>query len=419
MSDEVNTTGILDKSPIDGTLSDLAISEKIANGEINTIIATDGHLLVPMRITGTGITKRNYVDKTGKQVEFFIDRPKEDFLSDRFLQCCNGLPVCFFHATDGLTYDNWKDYIVGDIFYPYIKGDQVWGVAKIWDISMLDAFKDGYDSTSPFVTSKNTLGEDNILRESFEDIDHVAIVEAGHWDNGEPAITQDTILTKEDLMDETKKPEPKIDDASNIAQLNPDQKKDAEPAVPAVADPTAVPAEQQENAKITALEAKVDKLISIVEALVQSDKAVHAEVKPEATPAVEDKKDVIAPVATGEETPELSGDDEEEKGELVNAVSEMVDSAHTEVKIKKPADKPNLSSSEYLRRVLSYNKEYVDPKYHCLFQKIDSANKKLALDALDDMKKKVAAKSVGLYTSAKADGTYIPTGKGTFTRMNF
>ena len=82
-------------------LDDLAIAEKMASGEIDQIVSTDKCLLVPMRITGTGITERTMKDTNGITIKYPIDRPADVFLSDRFLQMCNGLPVCFYHPQDG------------------------------------------------------------------------------------------------------------------------------------------------------------------------------------------------------------------------------------------------------------------------------------------------------------------------------
>ena len=82
-------------------LDDLAIAEKMASGEIAQIVATDKCLLVPMRITGTGLTERTMKDANGVTIKYPCDRPAGVFLSDRFLQMSNGLPVCFYHPQDG------------------------------------------------------------------------------------------------------------------------------------------------------------------------------------------------------------------------------------------------------------------------------------------------------------------------------
>ena len=394
----------IDAEAIEST-DDLAIAEKMATGEITGIIATDKCLLVPMRITGTGITER---DNNG--TKYNIDRPAETFLTDRFLQQCAGLPVAFLHPSDGnggytsVNYDNWKDYIVGSIFYPFIKETEVWGVAKIFDLSMLDAFNEGILSTSPFVTSQNIADANGDLTERLEDINHVAIVKAGHWDTDAPAIiANNEIQFKEDLMAEDKKPvedDTKVDAAGNMANIDPkaEVKPDAEPVAPVVA-PVETPAEEKgESAELAALKAQVEKLAAVITTLVASDKAVHAEIPEEA-----------------------EDEDSDKKAEMVNAISEMADSAHSGVKVIKPVDSKNLSSADYVRRTIKFNKELIDPKYHFLADKVDSALVSIAQDAIANLKSNVEKKSAELYSSASKNkaGTYTPTRNGMEVDRNF
>ena len=381
--------------PPDGApevLDDLAIAQKMATGEIDQIVATDKCLLVPMRITGTGITERTMKDANGITIKYPIDRPADVFLSDRFLQMCNGLPVAFYHPQDGegftsLNFSNWKDYVVGAIFYPFIKGTEVWGVAKIFDLSMLDAFRDGIVSTSPFVTSENVPG-DGVYVEKLEDINHVAIVPAGHWDTDQPAITANKeIQYKEDLMADKENPvaEPEKADA-NVTQVNP-----AEPIAKPDAEPVQAPAgddQPAEDARFGKLESAVASLTegmaaikSSLDALVASDKEVHANI--DADPVV--------------------GEDEEKKAEAVNALTEMADAAHAEVKIVKPVPMSKESVPEYKRRIIAHNVALVDPAFAGLAKvKADSAIEPLLDKAIASIGENAKKKSDELYKAASS-----------------
>lgn len=388
-----------DESGITAT-DDLSIAEKMASGEIDQIVATDKCLLVPMRITGTGITERTMKDANGITIKYPIDRPADVFLSDRFLKMCNGLPVCFYHPQDGegftsLNFDNWKEHIVGDIFYPYVKGTEVWGVAKIFDLSMLDAFRDGIVSTSPFVTSTNELG-DGVYVEKLEDINHVAIVPAGHWDTDQPAITANRqIQTKEELMadekDTAEVAEPIKADA-NVEQVAPvaPAKPDAEVETPAeqAAEDDRVASLEQAVAGITQGLAEVQ---ATLKALVESDKAVH--------------EGIDDPVV---------GEDEEKKAEAVNALTEMADAAHAEVKIVKPVPLDKESVPEYKRRIIAHNSALLDPEYLGLAKvKADSAIEPLLDKAIASIGKNAKAKSDELYRSASTTkGMRIPVKPG-------
>jgi uncharacterized protein YoaH (UPF0181 family) len=396
-------------------LDDLAIADRMASGELDTIVATDKCLLVPMRITGTGITERVKRDENGMPVKYQIERDAESFLSDTFLRHCAGLPVAYLHPSDpdgngftSLNYDNWREYIVGFIFQPYIKGSEVWGVAKIFDLSMLDAFKSGILSTSPYVTSENIPDiESGVYREKFGDINHVAIVPAGHWDTDEAAITANKeIQFKEDLMDgDPKETDPKVD--ANLSQIAPaapeTEKKDADPAVPAVEENQAA-----EDKRFGVLESAVQALAqgmteikATLEALVASDKEVHKEVEGDGP---------------------VMGEEEEAKAETVKALTEMADSAHAEVKIVRPVPQNGESNGEYVRRVLSLNSALLDEKYRGLAkQKIDAANIGLAMDAFANIGVNAKRKSDELYQDAARNkkGGYIPAGVGRMVDTTF
>lgn len=183
-------------------LTDLDIAKKMASGEINNIVATGNYLLVPMRITGTGISSRRFKNKKGEIINYKVDRPESSFLSQEFLDMCAGLPVCLFHSgKKPIDYTNYKDYVIGNIFYPYIKDTEVWGVAKIYDLRFLDALDNKIESTSPMVISKNikTDSDSEIYEEKLNSINHVAFVSAGHWDTDKPAIGNKKIIFEEDI----------------------------------------------------------------------------------------------------------------------------------------------------------------------------------------------------------------------------
>ena len=385
-------------------LDDLSIAEKMASGEIDQIVATDKCLLVPMRITGTGITERTMKDANGITVKYPCERPAEVFLSDRFLKMCNGLPVAFYHPREGegytaLNFDNWKEYVVGTIFYPFIKGTEVWGVAKIFDLSMLDAFRDGIASTSPYVTSANEIG-DGVYVEKLEDINHVAIVPAGRWDTDQPAITANMqIKAKEELMAENASPvaDPEKVDA-NVEQIaaDPAKKPDAEVETPAAqaAEDDRVAKLEQDIAGIAAGLAEVQ---ATLKTLVETDKAVHEEADP------------------------VIGDDEEKKAEAVNALTEMADSAHAEVKIVRPVPVAHESVPEYKRRIVAHNLALVDPAYAGLAKvKADSNVEPLLDKAIASIGENSKKKSDELYRSASTTkNARVPVKPGVECIRNF
>jgi hypothetical protein len=79
------------------------------------------------------------------------------------------------------------------MFLPYIKGEDVWGIARVYDIEAISMITDEQLSTSPSVVFRDPKVNYNIELEdgstllvegkpSF--VDHLAICEKGVWDKG-------------------------------------------------------------------------------------------------------------------------------------------------------------------------------------------------------------------------------------------
>lgn len=217
---------------IDRMLADeLGIARMIASGSVTSPQRYHNVTLWAMRITGTGVSYRRPVfdvdaegivvlDADGKpsllREEEFPWRDPAIYLNEEFLARCNGLPVIWKHPK-GATLDS-KEYErrnVGTIFLPFIRGDEVWGVAKVFDDDANEALAagavDGKDwSTSPAVvlsdpnnpSYKFRLEDGSLLLVEGKPslLDHLAICERGVWDKGgEPAgIINDSVDIADD-----------------------------------------------------------------------------------------------------------------------------------------------------------------------------------------------------------------------------
>ncbi len=140
--------------------------------------------LYALRVTGTGISYR-----VGRKE--FVFRTPEVFLHDDFVQRCNGLPVILVHPEGTLDAEEFSNRAVGTIILPYREGDEVWGVARIFDDELVEEMRKGDLSTSPGVR----FGKDEIATAQIDEdslaiegnpslVDHLAIVPAGVWDKG-------------------------------------------------------------------------------------------------------------------------------------------------------------------------------------------------------------------------------------------
>ena len=188
--------------------NELGIARMMAAGTLTSPQYYGNVALFDIRITGTGVAYRKALDE-------FCYRAPENYLTPEFLARCNGLPVLWEHpAKATLDSKEWSDRVVGSTFLPYIKGDEVWGIVKIYDSGAIEEMAKGGLSTSPTVSfgagvvlkdasTNDELLEDGSLLLIEGDpplLDHIAICEKGVWDKGGDPAGVNT--AKADSMDE-------------------------------------------------------------------------------------------------------------------------------------------------------------------------------------------------------------------------
>jgi hypothetical protein len=139
--------------------NELDVARGIAGGELRSPQKFQNVWLFDLRISGTGVAYRP------KHDEYVLRKP-DGYLTDEFLARCNGLPIIWQHPpTDILTSDEFSKRIIGTMFVPYIKGEEVWGVGKIFNEEAAQRMQDEKLSTSPGVMAaimqKGTVKLDN------------------------------------------------------------------------------------------------------------------------------------------------------------------------------------------------------------------------------------------------------------------
>jgi len=168
------------------------IAELISQGILASPQMYANIALLAIRITGTGLAFRSSIGE-------HVWRDPSLYLNDEFLKRCNGLMVVMDHPeTQVLTPEEFKKRAVGSVLIPYIKGDEVWGIAKIYDQDAINEILEGEVSTSPAVVFDETAGNITLTTENGEPLliegvpfllDHIAIVtkargSKGVWDKG-------------------------------------------------------------------------------------------------------------------------------------------------------------------------------------------------------------------------------------------
>ncbi|MGC9239817.1 MAG: DUF2213 domain-containing protein [Acidithiobacillus sp.] len=177
----------------DGTQTEMDIAKAIRDGKRESPQRLDHVWLFDLRVTGTGVAYRAGLDE-------WVYRPPEFYLTDDFLERCQGLPVLFDHPESGLTdTEEWRQRAIGTLILPYIpkasdgthSTDEVWAIARIYDDDAAEMMLQTHISTSPAVEfskdhqlryTKTDDGDRMLIEGNPEYLDHLAVVPEGVWD---------------------------------------------------------------------------------------------------------------------------------------------------------------------------------------------------------------------------------------------
>jgi 8-oxo-dGTP pyrophosphatase MutT (NUDIX family) len=203
-----------------GARTELDVAELMRDGVLPSPQVYSNVLLVDLRITGTGAAYR-------ERYKEHVWRDAEICLNEKFLRRCNGLICVLDHPeSKSLTSEEFEKRACGAVFVPYIKGDEIWAIARIYTKDAIEEILEGEISTSPGVVFNKASGNIKAQMENGEIIliegnpaliDHIAIVtkrrgSLGVWDKGGPPAG--VSLNNEDLvMADEEKVEKKADAA--------------------------------------------------------------------------------------------------------------------------------------------------------------------------------------------------------------
>lgn len=187
--------------------NELDIAKAIRANELSSPQQYENIWLFDVRITGTGTSYR-------QALEEYVYRPPEDFLTEEFVERCNGLPLIFEHPKASLlNTEEYRDRAIGVVILPYIQGDEVRGIAKVFDADAAHLMLTSHVSTSPAVVfrdagSTETIelsdGKTVLIEGKPSYLDHLAICEEGVWDKGGTPngvnINEDTTLDENEKV---------------------------------------------------------------------------------------------------------------------------------------------------------------------------------------------------------------------------
>lgn len=168
------------------TMNELDIARAMRDGELTSPQQYENIWLFAIRITATGLSYR-----TARKE--YVWRDSSLYLTQEFLDRCNGLVVTWLHPpTDTLTSKEFETRAIGSVLLPYIKGEEVWGIAKIYDDESALEMTEKQLSTSPTVVLRdvgNTVlstesGIPLLIEGEPKLLDAIAVVPNGVWDKG-------------------------------------------------------------------------------------------------------------------------------------------------------------------------------------------------------------------------------------------
>src|SRR5699024_5805954 len=188
-------------------LTEIEAAKQIRDGQLPSPYQFSNMWLVNLRFTGTRMAYR-------AEEKDFVWPSHQTYLNPQFLERCAGVPVIIDHPESKTLEDvGERSRIIGTVMLPYIRGDEVWGVCRIYGQEIIDYIQKarGEVSTSPSVVFcgasggaevPDVMGEDNFFIEGTPFlIDHVALVPLGVWDKGgKPSGVEVTTPTAEEQL---------------------------------------------------------------------------------------------------------------------------------------------------------------------------------------------------------------------------
>lgn len=395
-----------------------------------------------------------------------VQRVNRDERAFSDLSLYNGLPILKNHPDNNemLSYHNLQDNpIIGSIVRAFQQNNEIWGIAKIYDLSLLDALKI-LSSTSPAIVSQWTFEKnDDIItaKESPIYLNHLAFVASGFWDkdknNPNGYVADSYKINKESNMAE-KDPNMAEEDP-NVAENKPTKTAgsddsntktecsdsgDSTKTAPQAPDTTAKTADNSTTQVAPAATAKTavnddngarEAIRKELEAELRKEveaelrKELESQIRGELEAEYRKKAEAEAKEKELEEEKQALLDSaqetalDRERWQLIAKFRDIVDTAPESVGAKMPyLGNERLNPSATISKILAVNEGLYNPKYA---KAIDSAYSEgtyaLQKDAFNNLIETIQQKTADAYKTAKVrDDGFRPTANpNVFVNPNF
>lgn len=409
-----------------------AIKDEYRLGTRKGVTELDECFYLPVRITGTGLNLR---EKDGETI--VADRAKVDYFSSAFIEHAKTLPIIVEHPKEGmLESSNLKDNpIVGNCIDAWIEKDELWGLARVFDKTLLQKFGKEINSTSPAVTiCYEPAAEAGIEKEVPISVNHLAFVDKGHWDNNAGSIGFDNSKIEKISVEEEKVQTSDADLSKNdiIPKVEEDSMVDEKLAIAADAE-KAIKDSEAKGSEEKVADEEAQKVADESGEKKVADEEIE-EVSDDEVEELSDKdfeqldSDEIADIPISDKVEEVSADEAEtevidsetetdEDKSRDDAVDEMraaCDSAHASLGVKMPHIKGRQTMRSVVNKFVQQNRKYLNGKYANLA--VDSYTKELAKEVLADTLANIRKESAKF--EDKKEG-FVDTGKGYSTLQGF
>lgn len=382
-------------------------------GKLTGIVEGDNCFYIPLRVTGTGDSIR-FANNDEPYIE---ERLKSHYFTPEILTACSHLPITLEHPKNGLldssTIDSTK--IVGVTLHSWVQGEEIWALGKIFDKRLIKDFGKKIGSTSPgFGVFCYIISSGEKVSEVPTDINHLALVHQGHWDQKEGSVGFD------DSKIERRKDMQEVKPSGTALELN---------------DVVEAPKSVVEQAKLDGIQARLDAIdeklskrvdeetekkeepmedVKVDEAEEVKTEAPAEEVKADEGDEVLDSADVQPLQMTTDFGPEhheqpsepkvdedteiIESDAVEEldneREALLEDMRETCDTAHPSLGVKMPHITMRETPRSIISKFMSRNPQFVNGKYQG--QRVDTMSDKLADEVYKDMKTTIFARSKSL-----------------------